>query len=69
MATTSETGGGCPMGADRNVRLDTQCPGLSTDDPVEAMNAGNHAQAIELLQPKVEAGTASQEDLERLGLA
>lgn len=69
MATTNGTDGGCPMGAEQNVRLDTQCPGLSTDDPVEAMNAGNHAQAIELLELKVAAGTATQADLERLALS
>ena len=69
MVATSETVGRCPIDLDQKVQLDTQCPGLKTDDPLEAMNAGNHAQAITLLEQKVEAGTATQEDLERLALA
>lgn len=62
-------GGKCPFAAGGAVQLGTQSPGLETSDPLEAMNAGNHAQAIELLKAKRAAGTASQIDLELLALA
>lgn len=62
-------GGKCPFGWGGNVQLDTQSPGLQTSDPLLAMNAGNHSQAIVLLNAKRAEGTATQTDLELLALA
>ena len=61
--------GKCPFGGGGKVQLGTQSPGLGTSDPLEAMNAGNHSQAIVLLNAKRAEGTASQTDLELLALA
>lgn len=69
MVAVHESGGKCPFGFDQQVRLDTQSPGLTTSDPLEAMNAGNFAQVIALLEPKVKTGAAVQKDLELLALA
>lgn len=68
MAASEQTGGKCPFGFDR-IKLNTQKPGLETCDPLEAINAGNHAQAIELLNAKMESGEVGQQDLELLALA
>ena len=69
MNASNATGSKCPFGFGKKVQLDTQSPGLETSDPLEAMNAGNHAQAIELLNAKRADGSASQTDLELLALA
>ena len=61
--------GKCPFSAVGKVLIGTQSPGLETSDPVEAMNAGNHTQAIMLLNSRRAEGTASQTDLELLALA
>lgn len=61
--------GKCPFSGAGKVQLATQKPELETNDPLEAMNAGNHAQAIGLLTAKRVEGTASQTDLELLALA
>lgn len=63
------TGGKCPFGGGRNVQLGTQSPDLETRDPLEAMNAGNHAQAIVLLNARRADNSATQTDLELLALA
>ena len=63
------SGGKCPFGQGGAVQLGMQAPGLKTSDPLEAINAGNHAQAIVLLNAKRADGTASQIDLELLALA
>lgn len=62
-------GGKCPFRGVGKVRLGTQSPGLETSDPLEAMNAGNHYQAIVLLNARRAEGSASQTDLELLALA
>ena len=54
------SGGKCPFGKGVAVQLGMQAPGLKTSDPLEAINAGNHAQAIVLLNAKRADGTASQ---------
>ncbi|ABW32086.1 peroxidase family protein [Acaryochloris marina] len=69
MNDPNSAGSKCPFGFGKNVQLNTQSPGLETGDPLEAMNAGNHAQAITLLNIKVADGSASQTDIERLALA
>ena len=61
--------GKCPFSGVGNVQLGTQTPDLQTSDPLEAMNAGNHSQAIALLNAKRADGTATQTDLELLALA
>ena len=67
--TIEQSGGKCPLGFDKGVKLGTQNPDLKTDDPLKMINMGNHAQAVVLLSGKVEAGTAQQRDLELLALA
>lgn len=62
-------GGKCPFRGVGKVLLGMQSPGLETSDPLEAINAGNHCQAIELLNAKRAEGTACQIDLELLALA
>ena len=61
--------GKCPFSGAEKIQLAMQSPGLETSDPLEAMNAGNHSQAIVLLAAKRAEGTASQTDLELLALA
>jgi hypothetical protein len=61
--------GKCPFSGAGKIQLAMQSPGLETSDPLEAMNAGNHSQAIVLLAAKRAEGTASQTDLELLALA
>ena len=61
--------GKCPFSGAGKIQLAMQSPGLETSDPLEAMNAGNHSQAIVLLDAKRAEGTASQTDLELLALA
>lgn len=61
--------GKCPFGGGGNAYLGMQTPGLETSDPLKAMNAGNHSQAIVLLNAKRADDTASQTDLELLALA
>lgn len=62
-------GGKCPFSPGGTIQLGTQSPDLETNDPLVAINAGNHAQAIVLLNTKRADGTASQTDLELLALA
>jgi hypothetical protein len=63
------TGGQCPFSGGGKVEPGMQSPNLETNDPLEAMNAGNHSQAIALLNAKIADHTASQTDLELLALA
>jgi hypothetical protein len=44
--------GKCPFSGVGKVLIGMQSPGLETNYPLEAINAGNHSQAIVLLNAK-----------------